>query len=119
MLRRRDPDGAWHHVPIANYTLASTPTRPIALLDPEEERLSIVYTSLDNSRWNLHSVASRAFDLRELTPSSAETLVLAPHLDLQNATSCKSHWPGNAPRIVLASDRWGNVYEGVLGARPD
>ncbi len=114
VLRIRTPTGSWQRVPFANYTGAITPTRPIVLLDADEEQLWVVHTALDNSQWNMHAIMSRSMNRHFSAMPGPPTTVIAPHLDLQNATSCKSHLPRNAARIVLASDRWGNVYEGLI-----
>ena len=113
-LRVRSPAGTWQQVPIAEYTTANTPTRPIVLLNPNEKRIWIVHTLLDNSAWNAHAIVSCAIDRHSLAPRGPANLIVEPHLDLQNATSCKNGLAKDHPWIVLASDRWGNVYEGEV-----
>ncbi len=118
VLLIRTTTGIWQRVPFANYTAAITPTRPIVLLDADEEQLWVVYTALDNSQWNMHAIMSQSMNRQFSARLSARTTVIAPHLDLQNATSCKSRLPRDAPWIVLGSDRWGNVYEGLIEPAP-
>jgi hypothetical protein len=88
------------------------------VLEADEERLWFVHTALDNSQWNMHAIMAQSMNRKVSSMPGPPRIVIAPHLDLQNATSGKSRLPRNPPWIVLASDRWGNIYEGLIEPAP-
>lgn len=114
VLRVRHPGGEWTHFPFATFREEFTPSRPIVLTDPHANRLWIVHTSMDNSFRNSHGIGAMPADCRNIRLPDNGQLLITRRIDLQNATSGKGQLPVGVPGIVLASDRLGNVYEGIL-----
>ena len=114
VLRVRNSGGDWTLFPFAAFSEEFTPSRPIVLTDPQANRLWIVHTSMDNSFRNSHGIVATPADHRDIRLPDNGQLLITRRTDLQNATSGKGRLPEGVPGIVLASDRLGNVYEGIL-----
>ena len=144
-LRIRRPDGAWEKHPYAPFRQNAEPSRPVVVLGPRADRFFLCHTlyhlNPDDSRTahielitvatgrpsgggsthsNQPKAASNASDLldAQLAAAQATALIKPGHL-VSNATTCKALLPRDAPWVVLASDKRGNVYEARLpGSSP-
>ena len=115
VLRIRSPKGQWINRPFANLDSICQPTRPVIIATPDPSLFFAGYTVHDNTapfRW--HIVFSQV-DLRLPALLVKPRTVISPdsvYKGLVNdVTAPKLPFPANAPWIVLASDKAGNVYE--------
>jgi hypothetical protein len=116
VLRVRHPDGRWENFPYAVLSAQRSPTRPIALLAGESQRLYLLHTiheKLDDGRRDSY-IVSIDTDPRSLHLEGPGRRVLSAAKPINNVTGPKGSYPAGVPRIFLASDAEGNVYEGEL-----
>ncbi len=121
VLRVRDADGTWRNLPYAIRTESIMPTRPIALIGGEPARLYLVHSRYPRGEpRGEHTVVYRTvgMDLADLEREDRLLIPAPPGIDVRNATSTKQALR-EPPWVVLASDRFGNVYEGLIPAQPD
>ena len=118
VLRIRSPKGQWINRPFANLDRIYQPTRPVIIATPDTALFFVGYTVHDNTapfRWH---VVFSPVDLRLPALLVKPRTVIFPdsvYKGLVNdATASKQPFPKNAPWIVLASDKAGNVYEADL-----
>jgi len=120
-LRVRARDGSWSELPYARYSRERTPSRPIAMLDAARGRAELVHESLDASLWNRHRIERVSLPLgargQPGAPLPAPQTLLPETLDLRSPTSCKAPLPEGRDWLLLASDRFGNVYEALVAER--
>ena len=118
VLRIRSPKGQWTNHPFANRDKNYQPTRPVIIATPDPSLFLTGYTVHDNSapfRW--HIVFSPV-NLDAPTITVKPRTVIFPDSGykslINNITVSKNPFPANAPWIILASDKDGNVYEADL-----
>ncbi len=120
-LHVRSSDGAWSTLPYAPFSRARTPSRPIVVLGSAPARAELLHESLDPSFWNRHRVERVAVPLDPLGQPAAAAgepaALLSATLDLRSPTSCKAPLPESRDWFLLASDRFGNVYEARVPMR--
>lgn len=107
---------SWNHHPYANRTESIIPTRPIALLGGNPLRLYLIHSLYPQNPRGDDFIVYRSTDLT-LTDIHSEDTILIPQrkgISIRNVTSTKQVLPARAPWIVLASDKFGNVYEGKI-----
>jgi hypothetical protein len=118
VLRDIHPDGSWVNIPYADRTEAIMPTRPIALVggDPQELYLVHSYYPQGTSPRGEDYIVFRKTDLTASLINSEDQILIPPKKGryIRNATSTKNELPVNAPWIILASDKQGNIYEGIV-----
>ena len=121
VLRDLYPDGSWKNYPYANRTELVMPTRPIALLGGDPLHLYLVHSLYPQggSPRGEDFIGYRRTDLTLSQIDNGDRILIPPRkgLNIRNATSTKNILPFDEPWIVLASDKYGNVYEGVLENR--
>jgi hypothetical protein len=119
VLRIRQPNGRWTHLPYAPRSAAGEPSRPIVLLAEGSQRIFLVHSvyGVDGAQPRRDGIAWQATDRRRIDLSPAATPLLAAATRLNNATGTKARLPAGQPWIVLASDEQGNVFEARLPGR--
>jgi len=116
VLRVRHPDGRWENHSYAVLHAQRSPTRPIALLAGSPQRLFLLHTIHErfaDGRRDSY-IVSIDTDPHALDLTSPGKRALSAANPLNNVTGPKGPYPAGAPRIFLASDSVGNVYEGEL-----
>ena len=118
VLRIRSPQGQWTNRPFANLESIYQPTRPVIVATPDPGLFLVGYTVHDNTapfRWH---VVFSPVDLRLPSLLVKPRTVIFPDKVFKglvnDVTASKQTFPANAPWIVLASDKSGNVYEADL-----
>lgn len=119
VLRIREPNGRWTHLPYAPRSAAGEPSRPIVLLAEGSERLFLVHSmyGIDGAQPRRDGIAWQAADRRRIDLSATATPLLRAATRLNNVTGTKARLPAGHPWIVLASDEQGNVFEAQLAGR--
>ena len=119
VLRVRTPNGQWQNLPYAIRTECEEPSRPIALLSHDPDRLWLLHTLYGRgdrrrpaNRIVVQSVSTDAVSATSL--QGPARLLIGPIAALNNVTGCKSPLPIGQPWIMLASDESGRVYEGRI-----
>jgi hypothetical protein len=118
----RSPRGDWERIPYAAQSRERMPTRPIVALATDPPRAELVHEALDRSPWNRHRVDHAQLPLvgsrgAASVPAPRPELLRAT-LDLRNPTASKAPLPERADWFVLASDRFGHVYEARIPPAP-
>ncbi len=113
VLRVRARDGTWTNLPFAPRTSTAEPTRPIALLTADSNRLAVIQATYGRGS---RSRAGSTLIVRTTAPrlpdlSGPGAVLLGPWKGLNNPTGCKAPLPAGAPALILASDDAGRVYE--------
>jgi hypothetical protein len=121
VLRVRDVKGQWTSIPYAQRSASQQPSRPIAVIGGQPERLFLLHTvyqpgPLAGRRDWIAAIVSPVRPLRIAGPALA--VQRAENTRLNDVTGPKARWPGQAPWIVLSSDGQGNVYETTLDRLP-
>lgn len=120
VLRLRTPDGSWSNLPYADRTVADMPTRPIAVLGGEPLSLFLVHNMFPQEPVGRHYVVYRRVDtsLSRLVLSDTILIPQRASTDIRDPSSTRNILPPEADWVVVASDKNGNVYEGLLPSTP-
>lgn len=110
VLRIRTPQGRWSNLSYAPLTATESPTRPIALLSPDQRTLHLLHTVGHRG-----AKPARSSIVRLSTPASAprldtpvRTIIQGP-AQINNVTG-----PKTGAGLVLASDNKGSIYEALI-----
>lgn len=116
VLRIRRPNGDWENIPYAVLQKQVQPTRPIVLIGGHPQTLYLLQTVRSPRTANHFSKISMFISPVSNPQAGLESMrdLLTNDQILNDVTSCKQTLPDDAPRIVLASDNHGNVYEAEL-----
>ena len=114
VMRVRETDGTWQNLPYAPLGSVWEPSRPIVVSTPEG--LLTVYTmyhATDRTRSEI--VAEQVNTGMTADQPTLKTLLATSDLEtkgrLNDVTGPKAPFADGAPRLVLTSDQFGNVYE--------
>lgn len=115
-LRQRLPSGQWQSHAYAALAPDAEPTRPIVMVSYRPQRLVLCHTLYGTGKLNagVNSISGLICRFPDPDLRGEGVELIRPITRLNNVTGCKSLLPVNAPSVILASDRDGNVYEAVL-----
>ena len=118
-VHRKVNEEGWETLFYADYIDGRMPTRPIAVLSEDSDRLILLNELLDSGPFKLNQIVSFKVEVANENGAPAFRVqnmmqeVIARRLDQRNATSTKQNLPKNE-WVILSSDRFGNVYEGIV-----
>ncbi len=114
VLRVRSADGTWRNFPYAPKQAGRDPSRPIVVADPSGKKLILAQSDYlgkgkgDRISWGMLGVDDPLVTL-VLTPAIEPDP--ASHVRVNDVTGPKGAFPASGPRLLLASDEQGGVYE--------
>lgn len=116
VLRVRRPNGSWENHPYAVLQDKLGPSRPIALLAGQSQQLYLLHTMYDSRdpQGRKDYIAAICTPRSALDLTGPEIRVLTAAKPVNNVTGPKRPFATASPRIVLASDADGDVYEAIF-----
>lgn len=109
----RRPSGSWEFHGVRNWEAPESPSRPIALLDETNGKITIVYTSNENGGDIMYKTSSTSSI--DFSPGDGGTILIPATSDstlLNNTTSTKQCFDSEV--VILASAV--HTWRGVIGS---